>query len=283
MTQALNLALFANKLNTSGQTDNTGLQNSTISGTSLGSNLPTLTIGTGLSGTSYNGTSAVTIANSGVTSVNGSTGAVTIAAGGNTQFSLALRTSAVNSNGTPLVYSGTAGTLTFTAPTGVTRVKVTLFGGGGAGGAGAVSGGDVWFGGTGGNGGYAKGIYTVVAGTAYTITVGVGGTANGGAGGTSSFTTLISATGGAGATSASIGDHGVNGASGVGSSGNLRNRTGNNEIDIYNGSFVAAGTTAAQIWNASSIYGAGAGGFGGGEFGNGGGGVSGMVLIEYVG
>jgi hypothetical protein len=68
---------------------NAQLSNSTISGISLGSNLATLTIGTGLSGTSYNGSSAVTIANTGVTSnvagtgvsVSGATGAVTISIG----------------------------------------------------------------------------------------------------------------------------------------------------------------------------------------------------------
>ena len=49
---------------------NSQLTNSTISGISLGSNLASLTIGTGLSGTSYNGSTATTIAiaNSGVTS-----------------------------------------------------------------------------------------------------------------------------------------------------------------------------------------------------------------------
>jgi hypothetical protein len=65
---------------------NAQLTNSTISGISLGSNLATLTIGTGLSGTSYNGSTAVTIANSGVTSIvagtgisiNQGTGAVTV-------------------------------------------------------------------------------------------------------------------------------------------------------------------------------------------------------------
>ena len=61
----------------SGTIANSQLDNSTISGVSLGSNLNTLTIGTGLSGTSYNGSSAVTIANSGVLSINGSTGALT--------------------------------------------------------------------------------------------------------------------------------------------------------------------------------------------------------------
>jgi hypothetical protein len=64
----------------------TKLVSSTISGISLGSNLATLTIGTGLSGTSYNGSGAVTIANTGVTSIvagtgitiNQGTGAVTV-------------------------------------------------------------------------------------------------------------------------------------------------------------------------------------------------------------
>ena len=74
MTQALNLANFANNLNTAGATSNAGLQNSTISGVGLGSNLNTLTIGTGLSGSSYNGSSAVTITNAGVTSVTAGTG-----------------------------------------------------------------------------------------------------------------------------------------------------------------------------------------------------------------
>jgi hypothetical protein len=69
-----------------GATPTIALTNNTISGISLGSNLATLTIGTGLSGTSYNGSTAVTIANTGVTSnvagsgisVSGATGAVTI-------------------------------------------------------------------------------------------------------------------------------------------------------------------------------------------------------------
>jgi len=65
---------------------NAALTNSTISGIALGSNLATLTISTGLSGTSYNGSGAVTIANTGVTSIvagtgisiNQGTGAVTV-------------------------------------------------------------------------------------------------------------------------------------------------------------------------------------------------------------
>ena len=68
---------------------NAALTNSTISGIALGSNLATLTIGTGLSGTSYNGSTGITIANTGVTSIvagtnisiSGGTGAVTITNG----------------------------------------------------------------------------------------------------------------------------------------------------------------------------------------------------------
>jgi hypothetical protein len=48
----------------SGTITNAQLANSTISGVSLGSNLFALTIGSGLSGTSYNGSAAVTITNS---------------------------------------------------------------------------------------------------------------------------------------------------------------------------------------------------------------------------
>jgi hypothetical protein len=97
-----------------GATPTIGLTNNTISGISLGSNLGTLTIGTGLSGTSYNGSAGVTIANTGVTSnvagtgvtVSGATGAVTISIGqavatsSNVQF---------NSLGIGMAASATAG------------------------------------------------------------------------------------------------------------------------------------------------------------------------------
>lgn len=48
--------------NTFSDIPNAALTNSTISGVALGSNLFTLTIGTGLTGTSYNGSAAVTVA-----------------------------------------------------------------------------------------------------------------------------------------------------------------------------------------------------------------------------
>ena len=77
MTQALNLANFANNLNTAGATSNSGLQNSSV----------TVTAGTGMSGGGAVALgSSVTLTNAGVTSVaagtgisvSGSTGGVTI-------------------------------------------------------------------------------------------------------------------------------------------------------------------------------------------------------------
>jgi hypothetical protein len=65
-----------------GGISNTNLANSTISGVSLGGTLNALTIGTGLGGGSYNGSAAVTIANTGVLSLNGLTGARTLTGDG---------------------------------------------------------------------------------------------------------------------------------------------------------------------------------------------------------
>jgi hypothetical protein len=87
---------------------------STISGITLGSNLATLTIGTGLSGTSYNGSGAVTIANTGVTSVSAGTGITLGATTGACSISIgqAVATSSnvqFNSIGVNTGGSGTAG------------------------------------------------------------------------------------------------------------------------------------------------------------------------------
>jgi hypothetical protein len=101
-----------------------------ISGVTLGNNLNTLTIGSGLGGGSYNGSGAVTITNNGVTSFNGSTGAIqgvgSVVAGSNISISPTGGTGAVTINATvPTVNNGTltlntsgngiTGTQTFTA------------------------------------------------------------------------------------------------------------------------------------------------------------------------
>jgi len=94
-----------------GSVANAKLASSTISGVSLGSNLNTLTIGTGLSGTSYNGSGAVTIANTGVTSITTNTGLSTNASatGGVT-----ITNTGVTSNvaGNAITVSGATGAVT---------------------------------------------------------------------------------------------------------------------------------------------------------------------------
>ena len=86
---------------------NSALNNSTISGISLGSNLATLTIGTGLSGTSYNGSTGVTIANSGVLSITGTASQITASAStGAVTLSLP-STINVNTSGTAANVTGT--------------------------------------------------------------------------------------------------------------------------------------------------------------------------------
>ena len=61
-TQTLTNKSMSGASNTFSSIPNSALSNSTISGVALGSNLNALTIGTGLSGTSYNGSGAITVA-----------------------------------------------------------------------------------------------------------------------------------------------------------------------------------------------------------------------------
>jgi hypothetical protein len=101
-----------------GTVPNSALANNTISGKILGSNLDTLTIGTGLSGTSYNGSAPITIANTGVLSVTTNTGLSTNAsATGNVTITNTGVTSAVA--GTAISVSGATGAVTINN-TGVT-------------------------------------------------------------------------------------------------------------------------------------------------------------------
>ena len=106
---------------------NAQLTNSTISGKALGTNLDTLTIGTGLSGTSYNGSGAVTIANTGVTSnvagtgitVSGATGAVTITNAGVTT---------ITGTANQVVASGATGAVTLSLPQSIHSTATPTFG-----------------------------------------------------------------------------------------------------------------------------------------------------------
>jgi hypothetical protein len=97
------------------------------SGTVTAVNPNALTIGTGLSGTSYNGSSAVTIANSGVTSlsagtgisVSGATGGVTVTNSGVTSLSA----------GSGITLSGSTGGVTISS-SGLTTTSISLAGSG---------------------------------------------------------------------------------------------------------------------------------------------------------
>jgi hypothetical protein len=149
MTQAFNLSQFANKLNTSGQTDNTGLQNSSLTvsaGTgmsgggsvALGSSVTlnnagvtSITAGTGISVSASTG--GVTITNTlpdtlGVTSLNGSTGALKGATLVNTQsYSAAstvdLTTGMTNAGFYQIIYTGSISNSGSTSAW-ITRVSV---------------------------------------------------------------------------------------------------------------------------------------------------------------
>ena len=209
-------------------------------------------------------------------------------ASGQYQYSLATYATAYNSSGSPLVWNSN-GSLTWTAPTGVTKVKVTVIAGGG----GAQNATGAW----GGYGGQAIGVYTVTPSTAYSITVGNGGagttggsTSNGTTGGSSSFSTLISATGGQGGQY--NGGSALYGTTGAGTNGNIMNQVNityysSSGYSINIGSMIggysqtsSAGPTGSSAvpWTISLGVSPGTGGGQGGA-----GGVGGLVLIEYIG
>jgi hypothetical protein len=140
---------------------------------------------------------------------------------------------------------------TFTIPTNVTRIKVELWGGGGGGGKGSVYN----YGGGGGAGGYAFNVISVTPGTNYPVTVGIGGT-NGVAGTFSSFSNLVSATGGGAGTNAPANLNGGQGGGGIGG-------TITNSIVPYIGGSGAAGNGYVGGNGASAIGPlGGTGGFG---------------------
>ena len=180
-----------------------------------------------------------------------------------------------------------AATGSWTAPTGVTRVRAIVVGGGGGGSTSTC-------GTYGGHGGVAIGVYTVTPGTSYSITIGTGGGATGNtatAGGTTSFASFCSATGGAGGTLYN------DVTCGAGTGGTLRNS--NSPTPSNNASYRgpremlgilsghpareqnASGLTAAIAFSTSLNWAAGAGGqSGSSSYPNGG--VGGAVLLEWV-
>lgn len=157
----------------------------------------------------------------------------------------------------------------WTAPTGVTKVKAIVIGGGGGGNVDGCSPTSGY------RGGVAVGYYTVVPGTAYTITVGTagaGGTTTLTAGNTSSFASFASATGaGTGADGSATGAN-LRSGSALASSGAGSPFTGP----------ISSASTAAQAYSATTNNGAGQGGAGATST-QGKGGIGGIVYLEWVG
>jgi len=170
---------------------------------------------------------------------------------------------------------------TFTIPTGVTRLKVTVVGGGGAGAASFASGCFGYAGAGGGGGGAAIKWLTVTGGT-LAVTVGSGGQSSSVASGTQSITTIS-------ATAGSAGNQNLPGGGGIGSNGDLNIRggagqsvyfefvsgSGGNSILGGGGQGVQTGTTAG------GVYGGGGAGHGNNTIAAGGAGAAGVVIFEW--
>lgn len=166
-----------------------------------------------------NGTSAVQVV------APGTTGNV-LTSDGTTWASTAPASTYIGGRGQVFTASGT-----FTVPTSVTAVKVTVIGGGGNGGSMTTS---TLSAAGGGGGGTAIEFVTGLTPSG-TVTVTVGGVA-----GTSSFGAFCSATGG---TSVAVNGN-TGGAGGAGSGGDI-NLTGGKGADITNGFSGAGGSTLA--------------------------------------
>jgi hypothetical protein len=210
------------------------------------------TLGTGIGGAgTYTLSSAITAATA--VAITGSALTYTVTSGTETGTTGTLTPAYTIASQTVTSNSGT-----WTAPTGVTSVRVTLIGGGGGGGTDLACNYPA-----GGYGGGACGVYTVSGGTAYSYSVGLGGNGSGNAsgggasGGTTSFSSLISATGGGGATST------VAGTNGIGSNGTIRNVQTVIQT-VYYGFYGCSTTSTAVVFNALSspgaLYSAGFGG-----------------------
>lgn len=200
---------------------------------------------------------------------------------------------------------------TWSKPTGLVKIVVTVIGaGGGGGGAANASSGNYHYGGPGAGGGIA--VSEVVAaslGSTETVTIGAGGTAgstgggDGGTGGTTSFGAHAVATGGAGGDGENAGTgtsatRNTEVAAGVGTTGNIYvgyGSKGNSEGALYSGiryggaSAISFGlrqtNTTTSDTAANSPANTGTGGIGGCNIGNTGGrvggvGGSGLVIVE---
>lgn len=191
------------------------------------------------------------------------------------------------------------GTFTFTVPTGITRLKVYLWGAGGGGGgsSGAGSAGSA-----GANGGYCEGYFLVTPGQSIAVTIGTGGAggnaatpSNGSQGTPTSFGSLCSSTGGGGggtgfgviytgpfATGGVASGASINIGGGIGGYGfpfSGTSAAGGTAQGDYGrpGGSIATGTGAPGIFPG----GGGGGGANNSGGGNGGPGANGFIVVEY--
>ena len=177
----------------------------------------------------------------------------------------------------------------FVVPANVTRAKVTVIGGGGAGGTHATL-----PGGGGGAGGQAiVWLSGFVPGSSIPVTVGAGGqpssgAGSGGTGGSSSFGSYASATGGQGGEggSGSATPTGGAGGSGVGGAVNLAGSWGGDASPASgrggDGGAPGAGKGGSgAVGQNAPLNGVGGGGGGGGAALAGGAGGGGLVVVEY--
>ena len=250
MTQAFNLAQFANNLNASGQA---------AAGTSLTGTVPVANGGTGAATLAANnvllgnGTSAVQV-------IAPSTTGNVLQSNGTTWVSAAIPVA-------QLVISRTlASGTTYTAPTGLKALRVFVLGATGGQSSGAARGGN-------GGAGYSEKYYSSPAAT-YTYAIGAGGTTSGTAGGTSTFG-VISVTGSGGVTSATGSSGGVGsggdfnatgGTGGNGASNGASNNAGGGggASGSRAGNGFAGGNAVVSTFSASSGGGGGTGGAGSG-------------------
>ena len=184
-------------------------------------------------------------------------------------------------------YDGLAATAytsnaTFTIPTGITKLKVTVVGGGGAGGVNGTTGG-----GGGGGGGTAITYLTgLTPGNTLAVTVGAAGSASTVASGTQTISTI---TGGAGSVGNTNGGGGAGGAASGGTL-NIPGGTGGTSDPVsgvgqfsgFGGStFFAQSVSNTTANQPTGSAGTGYGGGGAGGVTTGGAGAAGVVVFEY--
>jgi hypothetical protein len=180
---------------------------------------------------------------------------------------------------------------TFTVPSGITAVKVTVVGGGGGGGASSGGCSSGAGGGGGGGGTSIRYVTGLTPGGTVSVTVGAagsGGSGAGGAGGASSFGAFATGNGGSGGGTGFAGGTGAAGANGTATTGDINltgYRTSSNSRGGGQAYFLSQafdGTSAIQAGTAGGGYGSGGSGSSSnvGTI-NGGAGAQGIVVVEW--